>query len=465
MVEILDSTLREGEQTPGVSFTLDEKIELAKLLDKIGIEMIEAGDPMVSPKNEEAVKTIANLNLNAEIIAHIIANKKAIDKAKECNVDRVVILYPTSRIHLRDKIRIDPEKAIETMTEHIRYARKKGLKVRYTPEDATRTDFDYLLKSCKAAIKAGADRISIADTIGIATPENFFNLVKKIKQNIKNCKLDLHCHNDFGLALANSLAGIRAGADCIHVTVNGIGERAGIPDLAETIMSLKILENTNNKYNLRMLPEISAYVEKISGVFMAPIKPLTGENAFSHKSGVHTDGVLKNPKTYEAIDPESLGRERKIVIDKYTGKKAVANKLDEYGINYDQEQLKNIVLKIKEIGDERKIIHETDILEIAERVTGQKTSIIPRKINALVLVSVDSVHYTSSILRKLRNFKGVHSVFEITGDYDISVYVKVENVAQLNDVVEEFRTVPGIKSTSTKIVLKKFEGKYNGNNS
>lgn len=457
MVEILDTTLREGEQTPYVNFSVDEKIEIAKRLDAIGVDMIEAGDPSVSPNVFEAIKAITKLGLNAEIVAHSLAIKSGIDKAKEAGVSRVVVFYPTSKIHLETKMKKSRDEAIKIIVEHIRYARSLGLKVRYTPEDATRTEFNFLVRVCNAAIEAGADRISFADTLGIMQPHMMHTSVKKLKSKLLPCKIDLHCHDDFGLALANAMAGIRAGADCIHTTINGMGERTGIPDLAETVAAFSQLEN-NPKYNLKNLLELSMYVEKISGFFTAPNKPITGQNAFTHKSGVHTNGVLKNPKTYEPFDPSVLGRERVIVIDKYTGKSALKSKLDEYNIKCSEPELAKILAEIKKIGDERKILHDSDILEIAERVTGRNNEVIPEGINALILISVETEVYTSGVVRRLKNFKHIHSVFEITGEHDISAYVKVSNTAELNNLIEELRTVPGIKQTNTRIVLKKHMG-------
>lgn len=462
MLKILDSTLREGEQTPYVNFTVDEKVHVAKLLDKIGVDMIEAGDPSVSEKVFEAIKKISSLNLKAEIVAHSLAIKTGIDKAKECGVDRVVIFYPTSEIHLKTKLNKTREDALDIIREHVSYAKSLGLKVRYTPEDATRTEFEFLVRACNTAIKAGADRISYADTLGIMQSHIFYENVKGLIKALLPCELDVHCHNDFGLALANSMAGIRAGANCIHVTVNGMGERTGIPDLAETIMSYYILANVR-KYNVKYLMKLSSYVEKVTGFFMAPNKTITGQNAFSHKSGVHTNGVLKNPNNYENFDPKIIGQQRKIIIDKYTGKSAVQYLLNEYGIEVTDSELRKIVIEIKNISDRRKLLHDSDILEIAEKVTGRASDVIPKGINALILISAESNIYTTSVVRRLKNFKNIHSVFEITGEHDISAYIKVSNTAELNNLIEELRTVPGIKTTNTKIVLKKHDGALNGN--
>ncbi len=457
MLEILDTTLREGEQTPYVNFTIDEKIEIAHLLDRVGVDMIEAGDPSVSPNVAEAIKRIASLGLRAEVVAHSIASRSGIDKAKACGADRVAIFYATSQIHLDAKLHKTPEEAICIITEHVAYARSLGLKVRYTPEDATRTDFEFLVRVCNAAIEAGADRISFADTLGVMQPHVFYERVQALRGRLLPCKIDLHCHDDYGLSLANAMAGIRAGANCVHTTVNGLGERTGIPDLAETVVAFHNLEGVE-KYCIEPLMELSSYLERVSGFFVAPNKPITGQNAFSHKSGVHTNGILKDPRTYEPFDPALLGRERKIVIDKYTGKSAVQARLDEYGIEVSAAELEVIVMRIKNLGDQRKQLFDADILEIAEQVTGREIDVIPHDISAILMVEVESHVYTSSVVRRLRGFTNVSQVYEITGDYDINAFVNVENVMALNNLIEEVRTIQGIKRTDTRMVLKKYNG-------
>jgi 2-isopropylmalate synthase len=445
MFEILDTTLREGEQTPYVNFMPDEKMEIARLLDRVGVEMIEAGDPSVSPSIAQTIKKITSLGLNAEIVAHSMATRSGIDKAVDCAVDRVVVFYPTSPIHLENKVHKTEGQALDIIRDHVQYARQAGLKVRYTPEDASRTEFSFLLRACNTAIEAGADRISFADTLGIMQPHEMYQRIRQLREGLHPCKIDLHCHNDFGLALANAMAGIRAGADCIHTTINGLGERTGIPDLIETVMAYRNLEGVP-KYNLQTLVEISAYLERISGFLLAPNKPITGQNAF------------KDPRTYEAFDPSVLGRERKIVIDKYTGKRAVIARLDEYGIQVSEDELVAVVQAIKEAGDSRKYLFDTDIIEIAEQVTGRSFNVISRTIDAIVMIEVESHVYTSSVVRRLRNFQKVSNVFEITGDYDISTFVSVDNVYELNALIEEIRTLAGVKQTETRLVLKKYAG-------
>lgn len=457
MLEILDTTLREGEQTPYVNFTVDEKIQIAHMLDRVGVDMIEAGDPSVSPNVATAIKRIVSLGLRAEIVAHSVASRASIDQAKACGADRVAIFYATSKIHLDAKLHKTQGEAVDIITEHIAYARGLGLKVRFTPEDATRTEFEFLVRVCNAAIEAGADRISFADTLGVMQPHIFYDRVRALRERLLPCKIDLHCHDDYGLALSNAMAGIRAGADCIHTTVNGLGERTGIPDLAETVVAFHNLEGVK-KYNVEPLMSLSTYLESVSGFFMAPNKPITGQNAFSHKSGVHTNGILKDPRTYEPFDPALLGRERKIVIDKYTGKSAVQSRLDEYGIEVSAAELEVIVTRIKNLGDQRKQLFDTDIIEIAEHVTGREMDVIPHDISALLMLEVESHVYTSSVVRRLRGFTNVSNVYEVTGDYDISAFVNVENVMALNNLIEEVRTLQGVKRTDTRMVLKKYNG-------
>ncbi|MGB9672529.1 MAG: homocitrate synthase [Anaerolineales bacterium] len=457
MVEILDSTLREGEQTPYVNFTLEEKVNIARLLDEVGVEMIEAGDPSVSSNVAIAIERIAAAGLKAEIVAHSLARRENIQLVQSCGADRVAIFYATSPIHLNTKLKKTPQQVVDIISEMIAYARSLGLKVRYTPEDASRTDFDFLVTVCNAAIEAGADRISFADTVGVMQPQWVYEKIQALRQHLLPCKIDLHCHNDHGLALANAMAGIRAGADCIHTTVNGMGERCGIVDLAEAILAYRNLEGIT-KYNLNAVMELAEYLEKATGFFTAPNKPIVGQNAFTHKSGVHTNGVLKDPRTYEPFEPSLIGRERKIVIDKYTGKKAVEARLAEYGITVDASELEQIVIEIKHLGDQRKQIFDADILEIAEKVTGRAMDIIPHAIDALVMLEVESHIYTTLVVRRMRSFRNVVNIFEITGEFDIGALISVENVMALNNLIEEIRRIPGVKRSETRLILKKYPG-------
>jgi len=454
-VMMLDSTLREGEQTPNVSFTIEEKIEIARKLDEVGVHMIEAGDPNVSSDVREAVQKIAKEGLKAEVLAHCRAVVDDVDTAISCDVPRVAIFLGTSDTHLTYKLRREREKAIEMAVRAIEHARSSGLKVRFTAEDATRTDYGFLVKICHAAIDGGADRISVPDTVGVMTPEIIRRLFEDLKMDLK-VELDVHCHNDMGLALANTIAALESGATVAHVTVNGLGERAGITSLSELAVLLKRRYDIET-VKLAELPALSLLVEKHSGLTLAPNAPIVGDSAFTHKAGVHAAGVLANPSTYEGFPPELVGRHRQIIIDKYTGTHAVKARFDRLGISLNNDQIMRVVKAIKdrpEVGSFR----DADLIELAEKATGSNFSAdIPRYTEALVLVKCESNVHTSSIARKIRAIKGVSRVYEISGDYDIELSLTAKTTPELNDCLEKIRVIDGVVSTNTRIILKKFE--------
>lgn len=457
-VILLDSTLREGEQTPGVSFRIDEKLDIAKKLDEIGVGMIEAGSPIVSEGVKEAVKKIGKENLKAEVISHIRPIKSDIDLSLECDVDRVAIFIGTSKSHREAKLRMSKEQIQEKVLEAISYAKDHGLKVRFTPEDATRTELDYLLHICGEASEAGADRISVADTVGIMTPSQMYDLVSSIHGKVK-AELDLHCHNDLGLAVANSLAGVQAGATVVHTTVNGLGERTGIAALSEVAVALKILLNIDTGIKFELLSELSSMVERYSGVYISPTTPIIGSNAFSHKAGIHTSAVLVNPQTYEAFDPAIIGRERKIIVDKYAGRHAVKAKLDEMGINVNDDQLNQITKDLKNLADKKKRIEDSDIIAITEKILGHKVSgEAPELLTGIVSIKTEPHIYTTNIIRRIVGINGVSEAFETSGDYDIITYVQAKDVAALNECLEAIRNTKGVEATTTRVVLKRFQG-------
>ncbi len=457
-VGLLDSTLREGEQTPGVSFTVEQKVEIAKLLSEAGVQMIEAGHPAVAPDVYEAVKKIIELKregvIRSEIVAHSRAVRHDVDVAAELGPDRIAIFYGVSDIHLKYKHRKTREEALALIGEIVEYARQYGVRVRFTAEDATRADYEYLVEVVRTARDAGADRVSIADTVGIATPAFMRALFERLRRDVPNIEFDVHAHNDLGLATANALAAVEGGATIIHVTVNGLGERAGITPLHEAAVALKVHYGVE-VVNLKMLPKLSRVVERYSGIPVPPNTPVVGDNAFTHKAGVHVAGILANPETYEPYPPEMVGRTRDYVIDKYTGKKAVKARLERLGVYVSDEELEKIVKKIKERPDIR-YLRDEDLLEIASEVTGKPLALItPRGVEALVLVKTNSNVYTTSIARRLSVIPGVVEVMEVTGDNDLVLRIHALNAEQLNQVIEQIRSIPGVHSTHTMLVLKK----------
>ncbi|MEM4097034.1 MAG: homocitrate synthase, partial [Metallosphaera sp.] len=372
-VGILDSTLREGEQTPGVVFTIEQRVEIAKALSDIGVSMIEAGHPAVSPDIYEGIKRIVKLKregeITSEILGHSRAVKRDVEVASEIEVDRVAIFYGVSDIHLKAKTKTTREDALNVIAEVVRYAREHGLKVRFTAEDATRTDLDYLVKVAKTARDAGADRISIADTVGILYPTKTRELFSYLVKEVPGVEYDIHAHNDLGMAVANALAAVEGGATIVHATVNGLGERVGIVPLQIIAAALKYHFNVE-VVKLDKLTSVSSLVEKYSGISIPPNFPITGDYAFVHKAGVHVAGILNDPRTYEFMAPETFGRSRDYVIDKYTGKHALKDRFERLGVKLDDRELEQVLVKIKSSQGTR-YFRDVDLLEIAEEVTGK----------------------------------------------------------------------------------------------
>lgn len=450
---ILDSTLREGEQTPGVNFSIDEKVEIARKLDEARVDMIEAGHPAVSPDVAEAVKRIAAERLSAEILAHGRALIPDVECAARCNVQRMAIFLGVTETKLKS-LKMDEEKATEAVVKCVQFARDHGMKVRFTAEDGARADYGFVVRICRAAMEAGADRISVPDTVGAMTPERIRKLFSRLSEDLK-VELDAHCHNDLGMAVANAIAAVEGGATAVHTTVNGLGERAGITSLEPFAVALKVLYNADT-VDLGKLPELSLLVEKYSGIPIAPTQPIVGENAFSHKGGVHAAAVIFNPQTYEAFPPNLVGRQREIIISKYSGKVAVEDRLKRLGVALGEQELMTVIAAIKDRPEVRGY-RDVDLLELAEKATGKKLEVqIPKKIEALVMVKCESNVYTTSVARRILWIKGIEKVLEISGDFDIEVLINVDSINQMNEVLEEIRVIKGVEATNTRVVLKKF---------
>jgi 2-isopropylmalate synthase len=360
MVQILDTTLREGEQTPGVTFSINEKLTIANMLDDFGVNIIEAGHPSVSADVYNAIKEITKQGYKAEILAHSRARKEDIDKAITCNADWVGIFFCVEKQRLEQQFKISLDRAIETITNSVEYAKDHGLKVRYTPEDATRTNYDTLIQVIKSVSQSKPDRISIADTVGAATPFQIYQLIKKIKRKT-SVELNIHCHNDLGLATANSLAAYEAGVSMIDVTINGLGERVGIAPLSEICIALQCIYKTQNNWKLEKLTELSTKIEEFSGIKIQQNTPIIGKNAFSHKAGLHVSAVLKDPKFYEVFPAELIGRNRDFTLDKMSGKQTIIEKCEKLGLDYNNSTNKILnYVKSKEKGT----VSENELLEI-----------------------------------------------------------------------------------------------------
>jgi 2-isopropylmalate synthase len=366
-VRIFDTTLRDGEQSPGVSITPEQKLQIAIKLDRLGVDAIEAGFPIVSHGEVQAIRNIKKSGLNAEICGLARTLSSDIDLVIDCDLSYVHTFIATSDIHMQYKLKMAPEEVIQKAVNAVEYAKSHGLQVEFSAEDATRSDLTFLTKVFRAVGEAGADRIDIPDTVGYATPEFISNLVGIIKEQI-SVPISLHCHNDFGLAVANSIAGINAGATCAHVTVNGLGERAGNASLEEFVMALQCLYKKQHNINTKLLYETSKSVSNIMGIAVQANKAIIGENAFGHESGIHTHGILNNPLTYEPIDPEMVGRKRWLQAGKHAGAHGIRAMLEDFGIECTDEQLHKIVEKQKNLADKGKSISTAELLSIAGEV-------------------------------------------------------------------------------------------------
>ncbi|HIP83992.1 MAG TPA: homoaconitate hydratase [Methanothermococcus okinawensis] len=369
---IYDTTLRDGEQTPGVCFNREAKLAIARKLDELGIKQIEAGFPAVSEREMETIKEIANEGLNAHILVLSRALKEDIDRALYCDVDGVIIFIATSPLHLKYKLRKRLEDVEKMGMEAVEYAKDHGLFVAFSAEDATRTPLEDLLRIHKNAEEHGADRVHIADTTGVATPQSIFYICSELRKHLKRAHIGVHCHNDFGFAVINSIYGVIGGARAISTTVNGIGERAGNAPLEEVVMALMVLYDVDLGLNIGVLKELSELVAKYSKLAVPVNKPIVGDRVFYHESGIHVDGVLANPFTYEPFLPEKIGHRREIVFGKHSGGKGVQAKLREIGIEVSEDVLLEIVKRIKETREEGTEIEDSILRDIVEEVIKSK---------------------------------------------------------------------------------------------
>ena len=367
-ISVLDSTLREGEQHPGVSFTNKQRIQIAWMLDYFGVDQIEIS-PVVSPDHKEATKTIIKQGLRADIVSHGRALTEDIDISLACDAKWVAAYLGISDVHLKDKLRITKEQALERAVKTVSYAKEHGLKIRFTVEDGSRADPEFLITVCKAIQEAGVDRISLPDTVGIMRPLGMYNFVKSVR-SIIDTPLDVHVHNDIGFALANAFSACEAGVDQIHTTIDGIGERTGIPSLAEVAVALTYLYKSPNDFRLDMLADLSRLIEQYTTIRPYDSKPIVGTSAYKHKAGTHLAAILKNPAAYEPIPPRVVGNHRTIVFGELAGKTGAGYLMSLLGIKQDSETAKKVAAGLKNLrmGDvldipledrlERKIIND-----------------------------------------------------------------------------------------------------------
>ncbi len=369
-VRIFDTTLRDGEQTPGVALTPEEKLVVARQLDRLGVDVIEAGMPITSKGDFEGVSLIAKEGLSAEVCGLARVTLEDVDAVIKSGAPYVHIFIATSDLHMKQKLNLTREEVIAKSLQAIDYARGHGLKVEFSPEDATRTDPAFLRKVCCAVADAGVARINIPDTVGVMTPRKMFELIEDVRSAVK-VPISVHCHDDFGVAVANSLAGVEAGADQVHVAVNGLGERAGNAALEEVVFSLNLIYGKKTGVKTDLIYQTSQLVSRLTRIPVQPNKAIVGENAFTHEAGIHTHGLVADPLTYEPISPDLVGRRRRFVAGKHAGAAGIKAELDEIGLFPSEAQLKDIVTKVKAMSDTGKLVTDEELENIARDIIGE----------------------------------------------------------------------------------------------
>jgi isopropylmalate/homocitrate/citramalate synthase len=342
-----DETLRDGEQTPGVHFTPEEKLRVATLLSEIGVSVVNAGIPVVSEEEARAVRLVVDAGLQCKVLAAARTVPKDVDAVINSGATHIAIFVAASQVHLRYKLKMTQEEVRDVSLASVRRAKDAGLHVAFVTEDTVRAPFDFVEHLYRDVQDAGADRLVVADTVGIMTPLTFRWYLTEFQRRVRPKDLSVHCHNDFGLATANTLTAIECGARAPHVCVNGLGERAGNASLEEVVVLLESLYGIRTGIRTERLTELSRLVEEVSGIPVAPNKALVGYNAFSHEAGIHTHGILANTLTYEPLQPEVVGARRQMILGKHTGKAAVVEKLKERGITASDPLLVELLQRIK----------------------------------------------------------------------------------------------------------------------
>ncbi len=388
VVRIFDTTLRDGEQSPGFSMNTDEKIRMARQLAKLGVDTIEAGFPISSRGDLEAVQAVAREVRDVPIAALARAKKSDIDAAVEALTpaasSRLHIFLATSDLHLQVKLHMTREQALEAIGSMIRYGRQHVAEVEFSAEDAGRTEIGYLCQVCKTAVDAGATILNLPDTVGYAVPEEYGEMFRRVREFLgdqQGITLSAHCHDDLGLAVANSLAAVRAGVRQIECTVNGIGERAGNAALEEIAVALAVRKDSfgvTTNIKLDQLFPASRLLTEVTGAVVAPNKAVVGANAFAHEAGIHQDGIIKNPLTYEIISPETVGvPSRSLVMGKHSGRNALRSNLRDLGFAPSDAELAEIYRRVTALADESKSVRPRDILGIAHEVMRRGASAVP----------------------------------------------------------------------------------------
>ncbi len=469
-IKIFDTTLRDGEQSPGCSMNLQEKIEVARQLEKLGVDVIEAGFAIASPGDFQSVKTIAETVKNATVASLSRALVKDIDRAYEAVKGavnpRIHTFLATSPIHMEYKLRMKPDEVLAQAAEMVKYAKTLCADVEFSAEDASRSEPEFLYRVFEAVIAAGATCINVPDTVGYSMPEEFGALIKGVKENVRGIEkvdLSVHCHNDLGLGVANSLAAIRAGATQAECTINGIGERAGNAALEEIVMAIATRQDfygfTTN-INTKQIYNSSRLISAITGVPVQPNKAVVGKNAFAHEAGIHQHGVLANKKTYEIMTPESIGLpENAIVLGKHSGKHAYCERLKDLGYVLEDKDINESFERFKELADRKKDVSDLDLRALVEMEQVE----IPKdyELDSFVINSGNKITATA-VVKLVHDGETVEEAATGDGPVDAS-FNAIERCIGESFTLEDYivRSVTGGKDAQGEVVVKLSKGDNN----
>lgn len=460
-VIIFDTTLRDGEQAPGATMNLEEKLLIAKTLEKMGVDVIEAGFPAASNGDFEAVNRIAKTIKNSVVCGLARAKKSDIERTAEAvkpaAKPRIHTFLATSPIHMEFKLKMNEEQVLQAITDSVSLARSFVPEVDWSPEDATRSKRDFLFKAIETAIEAGANTINIPDTVGYTTPEEYFDLISAIRNNVSNIDkaiISTHCHNDLGLAVANSLAAMRAGARQIECTINGIGERAGNAALEEIVMAIKTRPDfygVETAIDTTMITRISKLVSSITGFHVQYNKAIVGANAFAHESGIHQDGMLKNRETYEIMTPESVGLEKtSLVLGKLSGRAAFKDRLKEIGYDLNEEMLGEAFKKFKDLADKKKEILDEDIVSLVDdSIVNQKSRY---SLSSLEVSCANDQQALAKIKIKIDNDEVESSFSSKDGPVD-AIFNAIKKLIPHNAILELYQVQAVTEGTDAQAVV------------
>ncbi len=461
---IFDTTLRDGEQCPGASLNINEKIEIARQLAVLGVDVIEAGFPISSPGDFEAVKRVAKEVKGPSICGLARAIEKDIDAAynavKYSKSPRIHVFLATSKIHMKYKLKKAEDEILKLAAAAVKYAGKRCGDVEFSPEDASRTDRDFLYKVVEAVIDAGAKTVNIPDTVGYSTPFEFANIIRGIKENASNVDraiISVHCHNDLGLGVANSLAAVLNGARQVECTMNGLGERAGNASLEEIVMTIRtrsdVFRNISMGINTKEIFKTSRLVSKLTGMPVQPNKAIVGANAFAHESGIHQDGVLKKRITYEIMKPEDVGvMGTNLVLGKHSGRHAFKERLKSLGFSLKEDQIEKAFGRFKALADKKKEIFDEDL----ETIVDEEISKIPEelKLEHFHIASGDKIEPAAEIAVR---YKGKHYESKSSGDGPVDAcYKAIDKVIKIGGKLIDYqiKSVTGGKDALGEVSVK-----------